>query len=34
MEVLPTSPEAMAQMVRSEQAFWVPLIRSLGITVD
>ena len=34
MEVLPTSPEAMGQMVRSEQAFWVPLIRSLGITVD
>ena len=34
MEVLPTSPEDMGQMVRSEQAFWVPLIRSLGIKVD
>lgn len=34
MEVLPTSPEAMGQMVRSEQAFWVPLIRTLGIKVD
>ena len=34
MEVLPTSPQDMGQMVRAEQAFWVPLIRSLGITVD
>jgi len=34
MEVLPTTPEEMGQMVRSEQAFWVPLIRTLGIKVD
>jgi hypothetical protein len=34
MEVLPTSSAQMAQMVRSEQAFWVPLIRKLGIRVD
>ena len=34
MEVLPTSSAQMAQMVRSEQAFWVPLIRKLGIHVD
>jgi tripartite-type tricarboxylate transporter receptor subunit TctC len=34
MEVLPTSSEGMAQLIRSDQAFWVPLIRKLGITVD
>jgi tripartite-type tricarboxylate transporter receptor subunit TctC len=34
MEVLTTSPEQMAQQIRSDQAFWVPLIKNLGITVD
>ncbi|HVL36526.1 MAG TPA: tripartite tricarboxylate transporter substrate binding protein [Burkholderiales bacterium] len=34
MEVLPTTSEQMAQQIRSDQAFWVPLIRKLGITVD
>ena len=34
MEVLPTSSEQMAQLIRSDQAFWVPLIKKLGISVD
>jgi tripartite-type tricarboxylate transporter receptor subunit TctC len=34
MEVLPTSSEQMAQLIRSDQAFWVPLIKNLGISVD
>jgi tripartite-type tricarboxylate transporter receptor subunit TctC len=34
MEVLPTTSEQMAQQVRADQAFWVPLIRGLGLTVD
>jgi tripartite-type tricarboxylate transporter receptor subunit TctC len=34
MEVLPTTPEEMAQIIRRDQAFWVPLIKSLGISVD
>ena len=34
MEVLPMSPQAMGSMVRKDQAFWVPLIKKLGITVD
>lgn len=34
MEVLPTTSEQMAQQIRADQAFWVPLIRKLGITVD
>jgi tripartite-type tricarboxylate transporter receptor subunit TctC len=34
MEVLPTSPEQMAELTRKEQAFWVPLIKELGISVD
>jgi tripartite-type tricarboxylate transporter receptor subunit TctC len=34
MEVLPTTPAEMAQTIRADQAFWVPLIRKLGITVD
>ncbi len=34
MEVLPTNSEQMAQLIRSDQAFWVPLIKSLGISVD
>ncbi len=34
MEVLPTNSEQMAQLIRSDQAFWVPLIMSLGISVD
>ena len=34
MEVLPTSPEQMAELTRKEQAFWVPLIKELGIKVD
>jgi hypothetical protein len=32
--VLPTSSEQMAQLIRSDQAFWVPLIKNLGISVD
>ena len=34
MEVSPSTPEEMAKTIRDEQAFWVPLIRKLGITVD
>ena len=34
MEVLPTNSEQMAQLIRSDQAFWVPLIKKLGISVD
>ena len=34
MEVLPTTSEQMAQQIRADQAFWVPLIRKLGISVD
>ena len=34
MEVLPTSSEGMAQIIRKDQAFWVPLIKKLGIRVD
>ena len=34
MEVLPTTSAQMAQQIRADQAFWVPLIRRLGIAVD
>jgi tripartite-type tricarboxylate transporter receptor subunit TctC len=34
MEVLPTSTEEMRDIIRRDQAFWVPLIKSLGIRVD
>jgi tripartite-type tricarboxylate transporter receptor subunit TctC len=34
MEVSPSTPEEMAKTIRDDQAFWVPLIRKLGITVD
>ena len=34
MEVLPTTSEQMGQQIRSDQAFWVPLIKNLGISVD
>jgi tripartite-type tricarboxylate transporter receptor subunit TctC len=34
MEVLPTTSEEMARQIRADQAFWVPLIRTLGISVD
>jgi tripartite-type tricarboxylate transporter receptor subunit TctC len=34
MEVLPMGSEEMAQQIRKDQAFWVPLIKKLGITVD
>jgi len=34
MEVLPGTSEQMTQMMRADQAFWVPLIKKLGITVD
>jgi tripartite-type tricarboxylate transporter receptor subunit TctC len=34
MEVLPTTSEQMARQIRDDQAFWVPLIRKLGISVD
>ena len=34
MEVLPTTSEEMRDIIRRDQAFWVPLIKSLGIRVD
>jgi tripartite-type tricarboxylate transporter receptor subunit TctC len=34
MEVLPTTAEEMREIIRRDQAFWVPLIKSLGIRVD
>ena len=34
MEVLPMASDEMAKLIRSDQAFWVPLIRNLGIRVD
>ena len=34
MEVLPTTSEEMAALMRKDQKFWVPLIRKLGISVD
>ena len=34
MEVLPTTSAEMTKMIRGDQAFWVPLIKKLGITVD
>src|SRR5215210_2162785 len=34
MEVLPTSSDGMAEIIRKDQAFWVPLIKKLGIRVD
>ena len=34
MEVVPTTSEQMAEQIRKDQAFWVPLIKDLGITVD
>jgi len=34
MEVLPTTSDGMAELIRSDQAFWVPLIKKLGISVD
>ena len=34
MEVSPSTPEEMAKTIRDDQAFWGPLIRKLGITVD
>jgi tripartite-type tricarboxylate transporter receptor subunit TctC len=34
MEVLPTSSDQMAQLIRKDQQFWVPLIKKLGISVD
>jgi tripartite-type tricarboxylate transporter receptor subunit TctC len=34
MEVSPGTPAEMAQIIRDDQAFWVPLIRRLGISVD
>jgi tripartite-type tricarboxylate transporter receptor subunit TctC len=34
MEVTPSTPEQMAQIIRSDQALWVPLIRQLGLKVD
>jgi tripartite-type tricarboxylate transporter receptor subunit TctC len=34
MEVSPGTPEEMAKTIRDDQAFWVPLIRKLGISVD
>ena len=34
MEVMPTTSEEMRDTIRRDQAFWVPLIKSLGIRVD
>ena len=34
LEVVPNTPEQMTQLVRSDQAFWVPLVKSLNIKVD
>ena len=34
MEVLPMGSDEMAKLIRSDQAFWVPLIKNLGISVD
>jgi tripartite-type tricarboxylate transporter receptor subunit TctC len=34
MEVQPMGSSEMAQLIRKEQAFWVPLIKELGISVD
>ena len=34
MEVGRGSPDDMANVIRDDQAFWVPLIRKLGISVD
>jgi tripartite-type tricarboxylate transporter receptor subunit TctC len=34
MEVSPSTPDEMAKTIRDDQAFWVPLIRKLGIRVD
>jgi tripartite-type tricarboxylate transporter receptor subunit TctC len=34
MEVSAGTPDEMAKTIRDEQAFWVPLIRKLGIRVD
>ncbi len=34
MEVLPMGSEEMAREIRKDQAFWVPLIKELGISVD
>jgi tripartite-type tricarboxylate transporter receptor subunit TctC len=34
MEVLPMASEEMAQLIRKDQGFWVPLIKELGISVD
>lgn len=34
MEVSPATPDEMAKTIRQDQAFWVPIIRKLGITVD
>ncbi len=34
MEVTPSTSEQMAQIIRSDQALWVPLIRQLGLKVD
>ena len=34
MEVGRGSPDEMAKVIRDDQAFWVPMIRKLGISVD
>ena len=34
MEVSASTPEEMSKIIRDEQAFWVPMIRKLGISVD
>lgn len=34
MELGRGSPDDMAKVIRDDQAFWVPMIRKLGISVD
>ena len=34
MEVSASTPEEMSKIIRDEQAFWVPMIRKLGISVE
>jgi tripartite-type tricarboxylate transporter receptor subunit TctC len=34
MEVTPSTSEQMASIIQSDQKFWVPLIRKLGLQID
>lgn len=33
-EVTPSTPEELAQMIRREEEVWIPIVRSLGVTLD